>query len=471
MAWRRRTRFAGAAAALGVTAVSWVAIARYRDRDRPGPVQLIVAVDRERAIVLRGDQDRPELGYVELVGRDATSQWRTRIARPRARPLSPLETTGVTVGPTTVTVETQPGRYPQVTALQLADGAPAWRVRPAGRRIDVEHAGAFYSPLTGPVSDASLVVGFYGATDAWNEVVGFDRATGAERLRVPLGPAPTGPAWLRPGHVVIKQRQDLVVVARDGGPASRFRVDLGACLVDDTLYYMQRGALRARRVGDDHETPAPPGLGTSLRMFGLCGRRGDAVLILMATGDDLRTRKGSLVEYAPLRLIALDAATLQQRWQVPLGAVTLVGGDGWLRTTAPGDQLGKIVPVRVMPAGIEARPRLVLIDTDQGRELGRTTPVADLLHVELIRCADRIYVLDHANAIGRLAVFDQTTGSVTAALEAPHDITLRSASQQADGRLWIGVGGELRVLDAATLQPVDGGAALPDSPSLRALLR
>jgi len=447
------------------------AIARCRGRDRPGVVQAIIAVDRDTAIVLRDDRARRERGYVERVGGEAALGWRASIARPRRRPIAPLDAAGLTVGEGVVTVETEARRTPDVAGFRLADGAAVWHALPGARRYDVEGGTSFYNPLSGPLGDAGLLVGFYGKVERWNEAVAFDRATGAERWRAVLGPAVTGPAWLAPHHVVIRQLHETIALDRQTGQLQRFRTDLGACLVGDALYYVAKGALRVRRIGDDRDAAVPIDLGAALRVFGLCGRRGHLVILALAVGSEQHGPGAILVSYAPLRLVALDQATLALRWQLDLGPVALAGGDGGFRSTALGDQLGPLVPLRLMPAGTEAKPVLAIVDVDHGREVGRTAPAEDLLHLDLIRGPDRVYIVDDAAGISRLAALDATTGAITGALEVPHHLMLRAAHQAVSGRLWIGIESDVRVLDAATLRAVDGGEALPDSPSLRALLR
>ena len=468
---RRGRSVVRAVVGLLLVASAVYAIARYRGRDRPGVVQSIIAVDRDSAIVLRDDRERGERGYVERVGGDAAPVWRTPIARPRRRPIAPLDAAAMTVGEGVVTVETEARRTPDVAGLRVADGEPVWHVLPGNRRYDVEGGSSFYNLLSGPLAGGGLLVGFYGKVERWNEAVGFDRATGVERWRAVLGPAVTGPAWLEPHHVVIRQLHEAIVVDRQTGELARFRTDLGACLVDGALYYVARGALRVRRLGDDRDAAVPLELGGALRVFGMCGRRGDLVIIAVAVGSEQHGNGAVLVQYAPLRLVALDAATRELRWQLDLGPVSLAGGDGLFRSTALGDHLGPLVPVRLMPAGSEARPVLAIVDVDHGREVGRTAPAADLLHLDLIRGPDRVYVVDAAAGISRLAAFDAATGAITGAVEVPHPVMLRAPNQAAGGRLWIGIETEVRVLDAATLRPIDGGDALPDSPSLRALLR
>lgn len=460
-------------AALGVALVALAvyAVARYRGRDRPGAVQAIVAVDRDTALVLRDDRDRPDRGYIERVAGDAAIEWRTQIARPRRRPVAPLDASALTVGDGLVTVETEARHTPDVTGFRLADGEPAWHVLPGKRRYDIEGGTSFYNMLSGPLTGDGLLVGFYGKVERWNEAVGFDRATGAERWRAVLGPAVTGPAWLRPHHVVIKQLHETILLDRQTGQLARFRADLAACLVDDAVYYVVKGALRVRRLGDDRDAPVPLELGGALRMFGMCGRRGDLVIIAVAVGSEQHGVGAVLVQYAPLRLVALDAATLQLRWQLDLGPISLAGGDGWFRSTELGAHLGPLVPFRLMPAGLDAKPVLAIVDVDHGREVGRTAPAADLLHLDLVRGSDRVYIVDDAAGISRVAAFDPATGAITGALEVPHRVMLRGADQAAGDRLWIGIEAEIRVLDATTLKAVDGGDALPDSPTLRALLR
>jgi hypothetical protein len=344
-------------------------------------------------------------------------------------------------------------------------------VRPGKRRYDVEGGGSFYNLLAGPLTDGALLVGFYGKVERWNEAVGFDRATGAERWRAVLGPSVTGPAWLLPHHVIVEQLHEAVAIDRATGQLTRFRTELGACLAGGALYHVASGGLRARTLGDDRDRAVPLELEAAPRTFGMCGRRGDLAIVVLAVGDDQRTPKGSLVQYAPLRIAAFDAATLVPRWQLELGPVALAGGDGLFRSTALGDQLGKIAAFRVMPAGIEAKPVMVFVDLDRDRELGRTAAAEDLLHLDLIRGPERTYVVDDAAGVGRLAALDAQTGAVTGAVELPHRILLRAQDQVAGGRLWIGVGDEIRVLDAVTLQPADGGAALTESPALRSLLQ
>jgi hypothetical protein len=169
-----------AVAALGV----WVMVS---SRAHAGAYYEVLATDGPYAVALR-HQDGSNRSFVELIETGKGVRWQAMVPQYAGSPTA----IGLAASPTAITVRVTRNGQDELWALSTEDSEKLGQLGlvPGGPAPGVQ------PPAVVTVADAVQSFEFAGAPDRATSVVGIELATGAPKWRVELGPISVRGAWL-----------------------------------------------------------------------------------------------------------------------------------------------------------------------------------------------------------------------------------------------------------------------------------
>lgn len=338
-----------------------------------------------------------------------------------------------------------PQRTVKTWAFAAEDGALLWEGADSGLPMKAAVAPPYVSNLGDERALYELHI------TRPHSVVGVDRRTGAESLRVAIPEEWSDVdaivrAWLTPKWLIIDQPATFVFVDRATSALHKVRARQWPCVTEDAVFYEPESTSTLMRrslvdLSDQALFPLEGGL------LGACGRVGpDTVLGLE---DEFR---GDLLAVSPEGTAA---------WTVDLGPWSLdAPAQRDIRTSYASQmplsgELPRFVPLPVIDWGLgstdAARHGLVVVDL-QARSVAWTAVDPALAEWQVVRQGDAFYLF-RGNAVIRL---DGATGAPTAAVRFDGAEAIRPYQFSPAG-LWIAGKRSVRVVDLATLQIQPGG--------------
>lgn len=417
--------------ALGVTG-AWYLIA---GRPAPGDIVELVNIDGDFAVAVRTVRGESRRSFVSMFEREHGERWGGLIPH---YPDNGDARTGVAASAEVIAVRTVSSGLPTIMAFAARRGQKLGRVELLGQREDREGKGLSLAAVQHLVGDGEAFE-LYGEDGQWATLFGLDLQAGMVRWQRDLGPLSIRRAWLQDRHVVLDARDGMVLVDRASGDVHE-TLDAGElpCVLDQTVYSVTGGALRARDLQTSNErTISLPGMQTGaanpIELRGLCGMR-DHRLVMAVAGSLLII--DTTAPDAPARLLPLNAA-----WH--LDAVAWQAPD---RAPLSG-QLTRFVPVLLGQRGDPARAGvLAMLDIDSG-QVAWQRELPWLAGARLMRDGNHHYL--YAPERARLLAFDGDTGQLTGARDTGGAGVW--PEQVAGGNIWIFRGPDWAVLDGNTL--------------------
>ena len=284
-----------------------------------------------------------------------------------------------------------------------------------------------------------------------HSVVGVDRATGKETMRIAIPEEWNDVdaivrAWLRPRYVIIDQPATFVFIDRQTSKIAKIRVREWPCVLDDAVYYEPEddSALVRRSLADLSDTLLFELQGN---LLGACGTRNGQVIFGVESEF-----KGNV--------LAIDAAGAPA-WTIDLGGWSMDAPNERDIRTSYAEQmplqgvLPRFVPMMVVDwdAGstTPARHGLVVLDLDS-RKIAWTAEDEAMGEWQVVREGANFYVF-RGNAVIKI---DGSTGLPAGAVKLEGANAFRPY-QFAGGKLWAFGSRVVRVLDLATMKLDSGG--------------
>lgn len=336
-----------------------------------------------------------------------------------------------------------PPRTVKSWGFSVKDGAVVWEGADSGLPMKAAIAPPYVSNLG---DDATL---YEIHMTKPHSIVGVDRATGKEQLRVAIPEEWSDVdalvrAWLDPKWLILDQPNTFVFVDRATSQMFKMRARQWACVLgqspDGAVYYEPEddSALTRRSLADLTDTRLFDLPGT---LIGECGARGNNVIFGVEddyTGD----------------VLAVDATTGQPAWTIDLGTWSLDTPRSRdvrasYATAAPlsGD-LPRFVPMPVADWNLrtdKTQPKfgVVMLDLDQ-KKIAWVAENPTLADWELIR-HDDAYYLFRGNQLIKL---DSSTGNPAWAVKIEGAQAIQPYHFAGDA-LWVYGSRAVRVLDLA----------------------
>lgn len=429
------TRFSLVVAA-GVVLVSVVA---WIERPQPGPIEGVVPLDGERAVVLRRN------GRVQLVDHGAV-RWERE-----ASGGATVDADGILV------VRSRRRDVPVLEAYDARDGRTLWQLLPMGEERDPRRAAFELMNLSLLATD-NRVIAFHGheltspETD-FVRVSGIDARTGVERWHTDLSGArgAYGPAWLRGTSLVVFTWNALSLIdPRSGASRAQVAADPDPCVTETHAWFTAGGELHALSLTDGSTRTLPRPMDWPLQLHGLCAMR-DGWLWIAAS--DRYGKKADA--FAPMSLLALDPATGALHAQIELGPVRIGSPDDQRAAQTVPDELPlsgeatRFVPLIVEEARAESR--MLMLDLEARRVAWQTAPSDRFRGVRFLRAGSRHVAFERETRL--LASFDGAIGLLAEAVTTSGT----SAPKVRGEHLWISDGEAVARLDPQWLVPAWGG--------------
>jgi hypothetical protein len=429
---------------LGVTG-AWYLLG---NRPAPGDIVELVNIDGDYAVAVRALQNESDRSFLSMFEHQRGERWGGLIPR---YPGNDDARTGVVATAEVVTVRTVSSGQPTLMAFAARRGQKIGRVELLGDHQDRAGSGLSLSAVSN-LAGAGESFEFFGEDDQWVTLFALDLGAGMVRWRSDLGPLFILRAWLRDRHVLVHARSGLVIIDRASGAAIT-RPDAGElpCMAGETVLSLVRGSLRIESLATmgDQSTPLPAADGAELR--GLCGQRGNRLLLAIGPGAPEGQGGGAL--------LVVDTSMPEQAQRIAVGAAWHLDAVAWQapdRVPLSG-QLTRFVPVLLGQGDDPAQAgTLALIDAEAGQVAWRRE-LPWLAGARLMRDHDRHYL--YAPERDLLVAFDGQTGRLTGARRMTGSIAGRSGvwpEQVAGGRIWIFRGPDWAVLEGETLAVVPG---------------
>jgi len=420
---------------LVIAAAVTFAIARwYAERWPEGDVLFAVAVDPERALLMRRASDGEFFADMVLVDRENGPVWRTGIYG-----LELAGPEGVTVGDGLVTVRaTDASGRPETHAFGLDDGRFAWRHRPGLDR-----------PADGGLSlvRGSTLYEVRGGTEVL--VSALERATGRERWHRRL-PAPPLPARVgaEAGRLVLSGGGEITILDESSGALTQPspRSAGGACTVAGAIVEGEPDGVRLASLVGAQAQRQPVEGGWHIGAF--CGRRGQRLIVFGA--DTAGHAHGALA-------VALGTGRVDWRIDLP-GAPSLdTTARQWLAGEPADDSLPRFLPV-VTGEGDDSI--LVVLDLDRGQIASRRRLLRGTARI--VRSAGMSWL---TRDDGLLVGFDRAGApAVAAVIGTPRSPAAMVRIGHFSGdRLWVHDAGAIRPLSSRTLRPLHGASRYPSA--------
>jgi hypothetical protein len=435
--------------AVGVAALV-IALSYYSIRGPREVVAVVPSPDGTKAAVLMANGGGE---LVMLVDKDAGNQWSASMPlqfRPdMVRGGASFEGDAITVrGFAVMDVSDRekllaPPRTVRSWAFSTKDGSILWEGADSGLPMKQAMAPPYVSNL----GDDKTLYEIHITKP--HSVVGVDRATGKELLRVAIPEEWSDVdalvrAWLDPKWLILDQPNTFVFVDRATGQMHKLRARQWACVLGQSpggaVYYEPEddSALTRRSLDDltDQRLFDLPGT-----LIGECGSRGNEVIF------------GIEDEYHG-RLLAVDQASGQPAWTIELGTWSLDTPRSRdvrssYATQAPlSGELPRFLPMPVADWNLhtnkdQAKYGIVMLDLDQ-RKIAWVADDPALADWELIRHGDAFYMF-RGNQLVKL---DPTTGNPAWAVKIDGAQTIQPYHFAGD-ELWLYSDRAVRVLDLA----------------------
>jgi hypothetical protein len=424
---------------LGVTG-AWHLLTQ---RPAPGDIVELVNIDGDYAVAVRALQNESARSFLSMLERERGERWGGLIPR---YPGNDDPRTGVAATAEVVTVRTVSSGQPTLMAFAARRGQKIGRVELLGERQDPADTGLALAAMMNLVG-AGESFELFGEDGRWAALFALDLGAGMVRWRSDLGPLFIRRAWLRDRHIVLHARSGMVLIDRASGAAvTRPRADELPCVADETLLSLAGDSLRIESLQTMNEQliPLPAAGGAVLR--GLCGQRGNRLLLAM--GPDQHDQSA---------LLLVDTSVPEQARKIPVGAAWHLDAVAWQapdRVPLSG-QITRFVPVLLGQGNDPAHAgTLAMLDVEAGQVTWRRE-LPWLAGARLMRDQERHYLYAPGRAL--LVAFDGQTGRLTGARRLPATGTSGVWPEQiAGGRIWIFHGPEWAVLDGETLALMPG---------------
>lgn len=397
------------------------------NRPKPDVVHQIIAIDANAALVRRGVKGAERRQFLEYYDVERGSVWHSLIRRPVPVPYG---LTPVVSAAGAISIRSLSHDVGQIVVFRADDG------KKMGRQLQHSPDGDVQLPDDAAIAlDGKMSYDFYRDGDRIL-IIATDLWAGHEDWRTHVDGGNAGPVWPRGSRLLVFHAGTISSIdAANGRTVASLAVRGRPCVTGDAVYAVIDGVLTATNL--DLANPRPIAIEGATSVWS-CGRRGDDVVLVMDRA-----------------VVALDAATLAERWLVSLGRYTAANaaGDDYRRRvpwSAPvSGQLTRFVPIQVRDGDDASAQAIAMLDVDEGT-LAWTSQTSGELVGDVVRVGDHHYFIKQSPVL--VAELDGASGTLTAAIRVDADERMRW-SQIVDRHVWVSRGVDLEVIELGAPHP------------------